>query len=143
MRHDHNETSEEQSPVKNAPKTTSNSTTVPTTSSAHSTAQPTIAQAELKIDVDAVAHGGGRSGRGVDGGIDMLDECVYINESDEFNDPGAFNDANEFHDALLDAEEMQVLSNEFLPTITSVTSLHPSKFNELFESSQIESSNIL
>lgn len=112
--------SEEGSLTKNVPKSSTNSTTVSKTTTSPTTAQPTIvqiAQSELKIDVDADAD--------ANADMDMLDSVLLT-------DPGD----------LLDAEDMQ-FCNEFLPTITSVTSLHPSKFNELFETSHIESGNIL
>lgn len=111
--------SEEGSPAKNVAKSSKNSTTVSTTT-APTTAQPTIvqiAQTELKIDVDAEAEADANAD------IDMLDSVFITGPGD-----------------LLDADG---LCNEFLPTITSVTSLHPSKFNELFETSKIESGNIL
>lgn len=110
----HHPGSEEDSPT----KSTTNSTTVPTTS-AHTSAQPTIpqiSQPELKIDAD------------MDGDIDMLDDSdvQFITDTGDF----------------LDANDMQICA-EILPTIKSVTSLHPSKFNELYTSSQIDSGNIL
>lgn len=114
----HHPGSEEDSPT----KSTTNSTTVPTTS-AHTSAQPTIpqiSQPELKIDADAEAD--------MDGDVDMLDD----------SDVQFITDTNDF----LDANDMQICA-ELLPTIKSVTSLHPSKFNELYTPSQIDSGNIL
>lgn len=87
--------------------------------------EPTIEPPELNLSAE----------------IDMLNDSVtYI------SDGGDFNDISKTDSILIDEQDVVDLEQEFLPTITSVTSLHPSEFNDLmnFElsSSQMESAEI-
>lgn len=74
----------------------------------------------------------------IDADIDMLHNSVK------------FIDGNDFHDIAQDdamlieePDVVQELQQEFYPTITSVTSLHPRQFNEFmnFEQKSLDSSN--
>lgn len=119
-----NERSEEDSPVKNEPKTSAINVQVPPVS-AH-LIEPMLEPSELNFSAE----------------IDMLNDSVQF-----ISDSGDFNDISKTDSILIDEQDVvHELEREFLPTIASVTSLHPSEFNNLmnFEltSSQMESAEI-
>lgn len=76
----------------------------------------------------------------VDATIDLLNDSDIL-----ITDGVGFNDITKTDTILIDEEDVvHELEREFYPTITSVTSLNPSDFNELmnFESNQMESMEI-
>ncbi|XP_031624848.1 daxx-like protein [Contarinia nasturtii] len=107
------EDEKEKSPVKNVPKTVSSSKKVPTTSSS-SCKKPQDPPPVVKDHIDLVN-----------------DSIEYISD----DGGAAYNNVDEI---LIDEHDVVDLEKEFLPTITSVTSLHPEAFNNLmnFPSSQ-------
>lgn len=68
--------------------------------------------------------------------IDMLNDSVTF-----ISDSGDFNDISKSDSILIDEQDVvHELEREFLPTITSVTSLHPSEFNNLMNFEPLTSS---
>lgn len=100
---------EEDSPVKIKPKTSAINVQVPPVSAR--LIEPELERSELNLSAD----------------IDMLNDSVtFISES------GDYNDISKSDSILIDEQDVvHDLEREFLPTITSVTSLHPSEFNNL------------
>lgn len=79
----------------------------------------------------------------LDADIDLLNDSVQF-----ISDSGEFNDISKTDSILIDDQDAaDELEQQFLPTITSVTSLHPSEFNnlmnfEMTSSQQLESAEI-
>ncbi|XP_055298770.1 daxx-like protein [Sitodiplosis mosellana] len=119
---------EKDSPVKakEKPKTSVVKVSTSPPTSAHPI-EPTLEPPELNINAE----------------IDLLNDSVT-----SISDSGEFNDISKTDSILTDEQDVvHELEREFLPTITSVTSLHPNEFNDLmnFEltpSNQMESMEI-
>lgn len=101
-----NEDEEEKSPSKNEPKPVSVNKKVPTTS-----ASPPPSKQKIKNEPPP-------------------DEVITINDSIEIIDDsgGVDDDADVLQ--VIGVEDAAELEKEFLPTISSVQSLHPSEFND-------------
>lgn len=104
-----------------------------------------------KMSRSSASSGPRQSGLNLSANIDMINDGVpFIGDDDDFNDisnadPMLLEKTDVEGVLRVERNAAQELENEFLPTITHVTSLHPSEFNDLmnFQPNQMESAEIL